>query len=109
MTGQSLGSEKIERLVNMAYPSFAMLAGMQLDLFTPLKDGPMSTEQLAVALGVGPAKLEFLLYSLVAANLLTMEKTYSRIQTKPTVSWFGASRNILATGTDPSPPGIAMC
>ena len=74
MTGLSPRSETIERLENGAYSSFAMLAGMQLDLFTPLKDGPMSTKQLAVALGVGSAKLEFLLYSLVAAHLLTMEK-----------------------------------
>lgn len=74
MTGPSLRSEAIETLINQAFPSLALLAGMQLDLFTPLKDGPMSTEQLALTLGVGPEKLKFLLYSLVAANLLTMEK-----------------------------------
>jgi hypothetical protein len=27
----------IPRLANAVYPSFALLAGMQLDLFTPLK------------------------------------------------------------------------
>ena len=49
---------------------FAMLAGMQLDLFTPLKDGPMTAEQLAVAMGVGPERLRLLLYVLVVAGLL---------------------------------------
>lgn len=63
----------IERLGNAVYPSFAMLAGMQLDLFTPLKDGPMTAEQIADALGVRAAKLEPLLYALVAAELLTVE------------------------------------
>jgi hypothetical protein len=50
-----------------------MLAGMQLDLFTPLKDGPMTAEQLAAALGVKAEKLSPLLYALVAAELLTVE------------------------------------
>ena len=51
-----------------------MLAGMQLDLFTPLKNGPMTTEQLADALVAGPVKLKPLLYALAAAGLLTVEK-----------------------------------
>ena len=33
-----------------------MLAGMELDVFTPLKDGPMTTDQVADALGVGSTK-----------------------------------------------------
>jgi hypothetical protein len=32
--------ETLEKLVNAVYPSFAMLAGMQPDVFTPLHDGP---------------------------------------------------------------------
>ena len=51
----------IPRLTNAVYSSFALLAGMQLDLFTPLKDGPMSTEQVAGAIGVGSVKLNPLL------------------------------------------------
>jgi hypothetical protein len=48
-----------------------MLAGMQLDLFTPLKGGPMTAEDIAHAIGVGgPARLWLLLYGLVAAGLL---------------------------------------
>ena len=73
MNTQPLRPETIERLDAAVYPSFAMLAGMQLDLFTPLKDGPMNVEELAHALGVGSTKLEPLLYCLVAAELLTVE------------------------------------
>jgi len=51
--------------------AFAMLAGMQLDVFTPLKGGPLTNEDLARAIGVGPARLRLLLWSLVAAGLLT--------------------------------------
>ena len=64
----------IQKLSTAVYPSFAMLAGMQLDLFTPLKDGPMTAEQLADALGVKAEKLSPLLYALVAAELLTVEE-----------------------------------
>src|SRR5499433_552212 len=49
----------------------AMLAGLQLDVFTPLQGGPMTPVQLAEAIGVGPARLRLLLYALVAAGLLT--------------------------------------
>ena len=62
----------IQELMNV-YPSFALLAGMRLDLFTPLRDGPMRAEQIADAIGVGTAKLKPLLYALVAAGLLTIE------------------------------------
>jgi len=65
--------ETIEKLVNAVYPSFAMLAGMQLDVFTSLHDGPLSAEHLAQALGVHPAKLARLLYALVVAGLLTVD------------------------------------
>ena len=73
MTAQPLRPETIEKLDAAVYPSFAMLAGMQLDLFTPLKDRPMNVEELAQALGVGSTKLEPLLYCLVAAGLLTVD------------------------------------
>jgi ubiquinone/menaquinone biosynthesis C-methylase UbiE len=63
----------IPRLTNAVYPSFALLAGMQLDLFTPLKHGPMSAQQIADAIGVGSAKLKPLLYALAVAGLLNVE------------------------------------
>jgi len=73
MASQPPRPETIEKLEAAVFPSFAMLAGMQLDLFTPLKDGPMNVVELAQALSVGSTKLEPLLYSLVAAGLLTVE------------------------------------
>jgi hypothetical protein len=49
-----------------------MLAGMQLDVFTPLNNGPMTASQLAEALGIKAEKLSPLLYALVTAALLTV-------------------------------------
>jgi len=63
--------ETINNLRFAVDAGLAMLAGMQLDLFTPLKDGPMTAEQLSAAIGVGPARLRLLLYVLVVAGLLT--------------------------------------
>lgn len=63
--------ETINNLRFAVDAGLAMLAGMQLDLFTPLKDGPMTAEDLSAAIGVGPARLRLLLYVLVAAGLLT--------------------------------------
>jgi hypothetical protein len=51
--------------------AMAMLAGMQLDVFTPLHNGPKTAEQIANAIGVGSTRLRLLLYALVAAGLLT--------------------------------------
>jgi len=50
-----------------------MLAGMQLDIFTPLNDGPLTAAQLAAVLGVNTEKLSRLLYALVTAHLVTVE------------------------------------
>jgi SAM-dependent methyltransferase len=64
--------KRINELLNTVYPSFALLAGMELDLFTPLQDGPLGADQLAGAIGVPASKLKPLLYTLVAAGLLTV-------------------------------------
>jgi 2-hydroxy-4-(methylsulfanyl)butanoate S-methyltransferase len=47
----------MQQLASAVYPSFAMLAGMQLDVFTPLNDGPLTAAQLADVLGVNAEKL----------------------------------------------------
>jgi hypothetical protein len=60
----------IETLADAVYPSFAMLAGMELDLFTPLKDGPLTAEEIARAAGTDRAKTAPLLHALVAIGLL---------------------------------------
>jgi ubiquinone/menaquinone biosynthesis C-methylase UbiE len=66
----------IEKIATAVYPPFALLAGMQLDLFTPLKDGPMKADQLAATIGVEPTKLRPLLYALVVAGFLNVEGAF---------------------------------
>ena len=46
--------ETIARLSEAVFPSFAMLAGMQLDVFSPLEDGPLDSAQIATARPTGP-------------------------------------------------------
>lgn len=53
--------------------SFALVAAMELDLFTPLRNGPLSAGQVANAVGGDAGKLELLLYVLVSLGLLTVE------------------------------------
>lgn len=62
--------DTITRLQESADSALAMLAGMKLDVFTPLKDGPMTLDQVAAAIDVKPIKLRPLLYALVVAGLL---------------------------------------
>ncbi|MFP6634693.1 MAG: methyltransferase dimerization domain-containing protein, partial [Dehalococcoidia bacterium] len=73
MTTQPPMPETIENLGAAVFPSFAMLAGMQLELFTLLSNGPMDVGELAQTLDVGSTKLEHLLYSLVDSGLLIVE------------------------------------
>jgi SAM-dependent methyltransferase len=68
-----LRPKTIETLATAVYPSFAMMAGMQLDVFTPLKDGPLNAGQMAAALGMDPIKVAPLLYALVTIGLLTVD------------------------------------
>jgi len=66
----------IEKIAKSVYQPFAMLAGMKLDLFSALKDGPMNVEQIAETIGVGPAKLKALLYALVVADFLNVKDEF---------------------------------
>lgn len=63
----------IRSLAEGVYAPMAMKAAMQLDLFSPLKDGPMTGEALAELLDIKPARFKLLLYALVAAGLLTVD------------------------------------
>ena len=63
----------IQRHFDAVYPSFAMLAGIELDVFTSLDDGPLTVEELAGAIGLQAVKLQPLLYALVEAGLLMVE------------------------------------
>ncbi len=64
MERSPLKPETIQGLSTAAYSASALLAGMQLDLFTPLKGGVLGGEQIAAAIGVNPARLNPLLYAL---------------------------------------------
>ena len=68
----AVAPDTIQRHASSIFSSMAMLAGMQLDLFTPLKDGPLTGAEIAAAIGVEPARLLPLLYALVVAELLTV-------------------------------------
>jgi len=63
----------LDSLQDTVFRAMSVLAGMQLDLFTPLKDGPLSADQIAASIGVQTAKLSPLLYALVVVGLLTVE------------------------------------
>ena len=54
------------------YKHAAALAGMQLDVFTPLATGPLPAEGVADALGLDAARLKRVLDALVVADLLTL-------------------------------------
>jgi precorrin-6B methylase 2 len=70
---QQVSPVRMQELSEASQAWFAMLAGMQLDLFTPLDNGPLTAGELASALGVDPEKLSLLLYALVVAGFLTVE------------------------------------
>lgn len=63
-------AETIQRLQANVPAAFAMLAGMQLELFTKLADGPRAAADLAAALGVAEEPLSRLLYALIVCGLL---------------------------------------
>jgi len=73
MTDSIPSPANIDKLEYAVWPSYSLLAGIQLDLFTVLKDGPISVEQMARGMGVRADKLQPLLYTLVAVGLLTVD------------------------------------
>ena len=66
-------AETVARLIRNAYPSFALLAGMQLGVFNTLADGPMDAQQIAERIKGSSERLSPLLYALVATGLLRVE------------------------------------
>jgi cyclopropane fatty-acyl-phospholipid synthase-like methyltransferase len=55
------------------FPAVAVVAAMQLDVFTPLSHGPKTHDELASALDVPPRRLRLLLRSLVATKLVAAD------------------------------------
>jgi hypothetical protein len=70
----AIAPDTINRHQAAIFPAMAMLAGMKLDLFTALRDGPLTAGEIAVALSVKPGRLVPLLYALVGADLLHVEE-----------------------------------
>jgi len=68
------GMHTIQSLSRAVHPSFAMLAGCQLGVFTALRDGSLTADQIASTLQVDATRLRPLLYALVSAGLLTVEQ-----------------------------------
>jgi len=73
MADSNLRPDTINKLRFGAEAAFAMLAGMQLDVFTSMKDGPLTAEQIANAIGAKSDRLRLLLWALVAAGLLSQK------------------------------------
>lgn len=73
MSDDALQPDLISRLLDSVYPSFALLAAMELELFTLLDGHSKSLNDLADALQVNPEKLGPLLYALTVAELLVEE------------------------------------
>ena len=67
------GSERLEKLLDIL-PSFALLAGLRLDLFSLLENAPATAAELAERLGADRRRLDQLLYALAAVDLLATEK-----------------------------------
>jgi SAM-dependent methyltransferase len=63
----------IKKIASAVHPALAMLAGVNLGVFTELKNKPMAAQDIAAALSVRQDKLEPLLYALVTAKLLRLK------------------------------------
>ena len=74
MSVDSPKSDIFYKIKNGARATAAMLAGMELDIFTPLKDGPLTAVELGEILDVDASKLSTLLFALVVADLLTVKE-----------------------------------
>ena len=74
LAGRALKPDTINTHLNNVYPALAMLAGMQLEVFTALGDEALTVAETAARLDVLPRKLQPLLYALVTAGLLLLEQ-----------------------------------
>ena len=72
-TKQTIKPSVINSHINAVYPALALLAGMELELFSFLNGGEKLAEELAADMSISVAKLKPLLYALVAAGLLELD------------------------------------
>ena len=94
----------IQKLQDAVGPAFALLAGMQLDLFTPIAEAELTARDLAARLSVDANRLSRLLYALAATGLLTERE--GRFRKSPEAAEFlvagqarymGGSHELLAS------------
>ena len=71
--GSPMKPRAINRHLNAVYPALVLLAGMELDLFSYLSEGPKGVDQLAEEMSLKTSKLRPLLYALVSAGLLEVK------------------------------------
>ncbi len=69
----ALMPDTINRHLDSVYPALAMMAGMQLEVFSVIGDQALDVDQIAHAMAVKPNKLRPLLYALVTAGLLSVD------------------------------------
>src|SRR5262245_24180366 len=71
--GQQVFPRTIEALAQAPYASFVLPAGMELDSFTAMQDGPVDAARIATAAGTDPAKTVHLLHALVAIGMMRFD------------------------------------
>ena len=90
LTDESRPVETAEELSSIAFSfmaSKALFAGLHIELFTALADGPKSVEELSAATGVPVNRIGMLTTALVSIGLLTyVDKT--RLQNSPAAESF---------------------
>lgn len=100
----------ISQYLESVYPAYALMAGMQLDVFSTMKDGAKSASEIADDLAVNEEKLGVLLYALVAAKLLhvqdgkfanTDESAFYLVNSSP--AYFGDIHKVLSIMWDSLP------
>ncbi|MGD9891438.1 MAG: methyltransferase dimerization domain-containing protein [Dehalococcoidia bacterium] len=72
MNAEPIQPATIQSITGAIPEGYALLAGLQLDLFTVLHDAPRTLDQLAAEIGCEPRRLGGLLYYLVRIGLISV-------------------------------------
>jgi SAM-dependent methyltransferase len=95
--------EIINRLQAGVAPALAMLAGMQLEIFTALAEGQKTATEIAARLSLDDERLSRLLYALVLSGLLVREgerfansSEANRFLVKGKLDYLGGAHELLA-------------
>ncbi len=74
MGNSKLMPKTINKHLDSVYPALAMMAGMQLEIFTAINDQRMTASEVAKILKVQETRLRPLLYALVVGGLLAVDE-----------------------------------